>query len=126
MRASIKWIPTALDPHKMIAEPTLQAVRTLLRGSGEAAPASGWKAAEEGVTVRIQDHPVLSEVGGVARVDSGPQAAVGVARIGRASYVAYEMTEQGLRELPVEVDPAGNMLRITQQRRRTEASNNTA
>lgn len=100
MRASIKWVPTELDPHRMIAEPTLQAVRALLRDSkgGVTAP----------VSVAVENYPVLAQVGGVARVDR-----LGVARIGRTSFVAFEMSAEGLREVPVEVDAATETLRIS-------------
>ena len=103
MRSSIKWLPTTLDPRKMIAEPTLNALRVLLGSTaGRRRNTTG-----AGVAVRLQDYPVLGEVGGVTRVES-----VGVARIGSSSYVAYEIGDEGLKELPVSVDSATGTLRI--------------
>lgn len=97
---TVKWIPTELDPHHMIAEPTLQAVRALLQDApgGVQAP----------VSVPLEDYPVLAEVGGVARVDS-----LGVARISRTSFVAFEMAIDGMHEVPVQLDPAAGTLTIT-------------
>lgn len=101
MRA-VKWIPTELDPHHMIAEPTLQAVRALLQD------ASGGVTAP--VSVPLENYPVLAEVGGVVRVES---LGVGVARISRTSFVAFEMAVDGMHEVPVQLDQAGGTLTIT-------------
>lgn len=56
----------------------------------------------------------LGEVGGVARVDPGGDGRppIDIARISRSSYVAFELGPAGLRELPVDVAPDGETLRI--------------
>lgn len=106
----IRWIPTELDPRKMIASPTLDAVRALLRAHA----AMGSRTAQPGarVRVRVEEHPPLSEVGGVARVDDGSRGAVAVARIGRTSFVAYRLDAAGLRQLPVDLDPHDGSLEV--------------
>jgi hypothetical protein len=109
--AGIRWIPTAHDPHKMIAEATLQALRAVLTATRPSLPGVRDGTAVEPVTIRVEDHPILSEVGGVARVGR-----VAVARISRASFVAYEMDLAGLHELPVENDPAAGLLRVRRGR----------
>lgn len=107
---AMRWLPTQLDPTRMIAERTLEAVRVLLRAQ---AALAGARVSQGGtVRIRVADHGPLNEVGGVARVDDGARGAVAVARIGRTSFVAYQLDQQGLRELPVEVDAADGSLRV--------------
>lgn len=107
---SIGWVPTELEPRRMIAVPTLEAVRALLR-----AHTAGVHRASQGgatVSVRVDEHAALAEVGGVARVEGGARGAVAIARIGRTSFVAYQLEPEGLRELPVEVEAADGSLRV--------------
>jgi hypothetical protein len=106
-----RFVPSELDPHRMIAAATLDTIRALLRGSGphrrptDAGPLPR-------VTVRLEDHPILDRIGGVARVDPGPGGAVGIARVSRSSFVAFELGADGLHELPVQVDDLGSTLHI--------------
>lgn len=109
--ASIQWIPTELDPRKMIAVPTRDAVLALLRAR-RAATMSHDATADGTVTVRVTEHPALDQVGGIVRVDDGPRGPLGIARIGRTSFVAYQLDIHGLRELPVEVDSDAGSLRV--------------
>lgn len=106
--SSTRWVPTDLDPSRMIAERTLEAVRALLRAAAVARASQGGGT----VKVRVEEHAPLNQVGGVARVDDGARGVVAVARIGRTSFVAYQLDPQGLRELPVEVDAADGSLRV--------------
>jgi hypothetical protein len=62
--------------------------------------------------VRVDDHPILGQIGGVARVDPGPGGAVGIARVSRSSFVAFELGAEGLHELPVDVDDRSGTLSI--------------
>jgi hypothetical protein len=106
--APIGWIPTDLDPRKMIAVPTLNAVRAVLSRGPQ-----WWRAQPLApITVKVDDHPLLTEVGGVARVADGPGGGVAVARIGRTSFVAYRLDDEGLRELRVQLDEARGTLRV--------------
>jgi hypothetical protein len=106
----MRWLPTELDPKRMIAERTLEAVRALLRAQ---AVYAGTRVSGGGtVLVRVEEHAPLNEVGGVARVTDGGSGAVAVARIGRGSFVAYQLEPQGLRELPVEIDATDGSLRV--------------
>jgi len=108
---AIQWVATELDPRKMIAIPTRDAVLALLLAHVSASPPH--HAMQDGtVTVRVSEHPSLGEVGGIVRVDDGPRGPLGIARIGRTSFVAYQLDSQGLRELPVEVDDADGSLRV--------------
>jgi hypothetical protein len=108
----IGWVPTQLDPRKMIAVPTLALVRAYLKDADvPPAPTLGGDAT---LTARVQDLPALFRIGGVARLDGGTRGPVAVARISRATFVAFEPTAEGaeLRELPVEVEPATGALRV--------------
>ena len=105
------FVPSQLDPHRMIAAATLDALRALLRGSGPHRCAADDQPLPR-VTVRVADHPILGRIGGVARVDPGPGGAVGIARVSRSSFVAFELGADGLRELPVDVDENGGILKI--------------
>jgi hypothetical protein len=107
---TIRWVPTELDPSKMIAVPTLEAVRAVLRGQAEAR--SRQRAHGGVIEVRVDDHPPLTEVGGVARIDRGPAGGVAVARIGRTSFVAYRLDAGALHELPVAVDATAGTLSV--------------
>jgi hypothetical protein len=108
---TIEWIPTELDPTKTIAVPTRDALLSLLRA--RLAAAVPHQSASDGtVTVRVSEHPSLREVGGIVRVDDGRRGPLGIARIGRSSFVAYQLDSQGLREVPVEVDARAGSLRV--------------
>ena len=110
----IGWVPTQLDPRKMIAVPTLALVRAYLKDA--AAAPTGTLSGDANVTARVQDLPALYRIGGVARIDGGPRGPVAVARISRATFVAYEPAGEGaaaeLRELPVEVEATTGALRV--------------
>jgi hypothetical protein len=95
----------------MIAEPTLNAVRALLRARIRAA--SPHASSNGTVTVRVSEHPSLDEVGGVVRVDDATSGPLGIARIGRTSFVAYRLDADGLRQLPMEVDAGSGTLRVS-------------
>lgn len=123
-----RFVPSQLDPHRMIAATTLETLRALLRGSGPHRPPVDDQPPPR-VTVRVEDHPILGRIGGVARVDPGPGGAVGIARVSRSSFVAFELGADGLHELPVDLDDDGATLSIerpqmadgSQQERRTSA-----
>jgi len=108
---AMRWVPSELDPHKMIAVPTLDAVRTLLRAPIQASPPAG-SAPDGSVIVRVDAHTSLSHVGGVVRVDDSDRGPLGIARIGRTSFVAFQLSAAGLRQVPVEVDEAAGVLRV--------------
>jgi hypothetical protein len=108
---TIRWVPTELDPHKMIAEPTLNAVRTLLGAQLEASPPAG-STPDGSVIVRVDAHASLGQVGGVVRVDDRVRGPVGIARIGRTSFVAFQLSAEGLRQVPVHLDEDAGTLRV--------------
>ena len=108
---AIRWVPSELDPHKMIAVPTLDAVRTLLRAPIQASPPAG-SAPDGSVIVRVDAHTSLGQVGGITRVDDHARGPLGIARIGSTSYVAFQLGPEGLRQLPVDLDEDEVTLRV--------------
>lgn len=107
-----RFRPSVLDPRRMIATATLQTVHAILRGSGGHRLAAGATASVGPVTVSVPEHPILSRIGGVARVDPGPGGPVGIARVSHSGFVAFELGPDGLAELPVEVDASLSTLRV--------------
>jgi hypothetical protein len=94
----------------MIAIPTLDAIRALLRA--QAAERSRRRSTTPTLKIRLDEHPPLTEVGGVARIERGAEGDVAVARIGRTSFVAYRLDEAGLRQLRVDLDVAAGTLSV--------------
>lgn len=116
-----RFVPSQLDPRRMIAAATLDTVRALLRGSGPHRCAADDQPLPR-VTVRVQDHAILAQIGGVARVDPGPGGAVGIARVSRSTFVAFELGADGLHELPVQIEQNGETLSIDRRSVEVERS----
>lgn len=117
-----RFRPSLLDPRRMIAVSTLETLHAILRGSGRHRSTDLSAAAAGPVNVGVSDHPILSRIGGVARVDPGPGGPLGIARISQSSYVAFELGPDGLEELPVELDHATTTLRIHRARAESVAT----
>ena len=119
-RKRIEWIASAVHPKRMIASPTLAALRALLSGlrsdpvvlDPRIPPPSPGHGPPPGLSVRLDDMPGLGEVGGVAMVATGGGDAVGVARVGRTSFVGFKLDGDALREIEVELDEPTGRLRI--------------
>lgn len=119
-RSRIEWIASAIHPKRMIASPTVAAVRALLggrrsqpaalEGSGDAGPDG--KSAQHALSVRLADMPGLGDVGGVAKLVSDEGDAIGVARVGRTSFVGFKLDGEVLREIEVELEESTGRLRI--------------
>jgi hypothetical protein len=63
--------------------------------------------------VPLEDVPGLQEVGGVAVVAAEGGETVGVARVGRTSFVGFKLDGDTLREIEVELDEPSGSLHIT-------------
>ena len=120
-RSRIVWIASAVHPKWKIASPTVAALRALLsslRSEPAALAAPTEPVAPEGgpaptLCVRLDDVPGLCEVGGVAKVAAADGSeAIGVARVGRTSFVGFKLDGDVLREIEVELDEATGRLRI--------------
>ena len=57
-----RFVPSQLDPRRMIAAATLDTLRALLRGSGPHRAATD-DCPPPRVTIRVHDHPILDRIG---------------------------------------------------------------
>ena len=108
------WIHSLFNHERKVARPTLSALNALL-GGGSADPAVGVHTAPPfgGPTaIELANLPALSEIGGVARIETPGEAPLAVARVGRRSFVGYRMDADGLAEVPIELDEAATRLVI--------------
>jgi hypothetical protein len=111
-RSRIGWISSVFHPERMIAAPTVAALQAILSGRRQTQAAPVRAGGEEPMTIRLQDVPDLEEVGGIAKVAVDTGEEVGIARVGRNSFVGYRLEEEVLREIEVELDPSTGRLRI--------------
>lgn len=111
-RSRMSWVASVFHPERKIAAPTLAAIRAVLTGRREVAAAPVLAHVGEPAVVRLEDVPDLGEVGGIAKVAVETGGEVGIARVGRTSFVGYRLEEDVLREIEVELDEASGQLRI--------------
>lgn len=108
----MSWIASVFHPHRMISAPTIAAVQAILTGRRASTPARAQNCGPDALAVRLVDLPELGEVGGIARitVEGGDQ--VGVARVGRNSFVGYRLEAEQLREIEIVLDEGTSQIRI--------------
>jgi hypothetical protein len=113
-RRRIEWTASSVHPKWMIASPTLSALRSLLGDprSVPAVPASTEDRRPQTLSVRLEEVPGLAEVGGVAKVVADSGAAVGVARVGRTTFVGFRLDGEDLQEIEVALDESAGRLLI--------------
>lgn len=105
--SGIQWIHSIFNPARRVARPTLLAMEALLRATRpRAAESESAPPAMGTVMVGLEELPDLGEVGGVARFDAGEGGPVGIARVGRTSFVGFRLDEGVLEEVPVDFDDA--------------------
>jgi hypothetical protein len=114
----IEWFSSVLHPKRMIASPTLASLRALLTGrrsanATHASPPGAGDAGARTLCVPLAQVPGLHEVGGVAMVMAEGVEAVGIARVGRTSFVGFKLDGEAMREIEVELDETSGSLRIT-------------
>jgi hypothetical protein len=119
-RRRIEWFTSAVHPKRMIASPTLAALRALLSGLrsesralARSTPCPASVGRPSALLVPLEDVPGLQEVGGVAVVAADGGETVGVARVGRTSFVGFKLDGDTLREIEVELDESRGSLCIT-------------
>ena len=100
----IEWISSAIHPARKVAGPTLHALGALLGAATPSRPVPGPEPAARACGVPLDQLPALAEVGGVACVRPDGDRPVGIARVGRASFVGYRLGAEGLREVAVSYD----------------------
>lgn len=111
-RSRMEWIASVFHPHRMIAGPTLAALQAILSGRRASVAANVRRDSADSLAVSLADVPELEQVGGIARVTVETGEQVGIARVGRNSFVGYRLEENILREIEVELDQAAGRLRI--------------
>jgi len=113
-RSRVTWITSLLHPERRVAAPTIAALRALLGGrrNGGTGPVGPDVQPMPPLEVRLEQLPDLEDIGGIARVTGSGGETVGVARVGRNSFVGYRLEEEVLREVEVELDQASGALRI--------------
>ena len=111
-RSRMDWIASVFHPERKIAAPTLAAVRAMLTGRREVIAAPAHTQGTDPPMVRLADVPALDEVGGIATVTVDTGDEVGIARVGRTSFVGWKLEEDVLREIEVELDEVSGRLRI--------------
>lgn len=102
------WVASTLHPERRVAQPTLTALLRLLRRNK---PEPGVVPSSDSPPV-LHEVPALGAVGGIARMEGPDGEAVGVARVGRASFVGYRLTGDSLDEVEVALDELTGRLSI--------------
>jgi hypothetical protein len=111
-RSRMEWIASVFHPNRMIAAPTLAAIKAILSGRRVSVAASVRRDGGEALALSLADVPELEQVGGIARVTVETGEQVGIARVGRNSFVGYRLEEDVLREVEVELDETAGRIRI--------------
>ncbi len=102
------WVASTLHPERRVAQPTLAALLRLLRRNQ---PEPGVVPASDRPPV-LHEVPALSAIGGIARMEGPDGETVGVARVGRASFVGYRLMGDTLDEVEVALDEMTGRLSI--------------
>ncbi len=109
------WIESVYRPGYKVARSTLKTLGRILNGAGAedvASPQAEPSAPGENA-VALTQVPALNEVGGVAKVETPDHTTIGVARVGRTSFVGFRLDHEQLAEVEVQFDEANGTLRIS-------------
>ncbi len=111
LRAKMAWIASVFHPERKIAASTLASIKKVLTGR-RSISAINLAANADTMAIDLASVPELSEVGGIARVtvDSGEE--VGIARVGRTSFVGYRLEADVLKEIDLQLDEEAGKLKI--------------
>jgi hypothetical protein len=108
------WIESIYRPGYKVARSTLKTIGRILSGEREE-PAPKAVAAPEptgGGAIPLTEVPALAEVGGVAKVETADRTTLGIARVGRNSFVGFRLDNEMLAEVEVKYDDQSATLRI--------------
>jgi hypothetical protein len=120
-RSRMGWIASVFHPERKIASPTLVAIKAMLSGRRATpsmptveVPAATFSFGRSSapLEVSLDSVPNLEAVGGIAKLAVESGETVGIARVGRNSFVGYKLEDDVLREIEVELDEASGKLRI--------------
>ncbi len=108
-RSRMSWIASVFNPQRMISAPTLAALQAVLTGRRPSTPARAQSSGSDAMAVPLADVPDLQEVGGIARITVDGGEEVGVARVGRNSFVGYRLEADVLKEIEIILDEGGEL-----------------
>ncbi len=111
-RSRMGWIASVFHPERMIAAPTIAAIKAVLTGRRSSPAVTAVPNAGDAMAITLAEVPELGEVGGIARVTVESGEEVGIARVGRTSFVGYRLEADVLKEVDLELDEASGKLRI--------------
>ena len=109
------WIESIYRPGYKVARSTLKSLGRILSGARQEDVTP--PLAEAGPTgenaIALTQVPALNEVGGVAKVETADHTTIGVARVGRTSFVGFRLDKEALEEVEVQYDDQSATLRIS-------------
>ncbi len=111
----IPWVASIFRPGYKVARPTLLQLGRLLRGEPArdgSLPAPAPEVAS-GEAIPLSAVPGLADIGGVAKVETEDHSELGIARVGRTSFVGYRLSDAELEEVAIEYDDQTGTLRIS-------------
>jgi hypothetical protein len=111
-RSRMGWIASVFHPERMIAAPTLAAIKAVLTGRRSIPAINVTPTIGEVMAINLADVPELGEVGGIARVTVESGEEVGIARVGRTSFVGYRLEADVLKEIDLQLDEEAGKLKI--------------
>jgi hypothetical protein len=111
----VPWIASIFRPGYKVARPTILALGRLLRGeaSRDGAPPPPASEVASGEAIPLSAVPGLADIGGVAKIETEDHAELGIARVGRNSFVGFRLTDAELEEVAVDYDDQTGTLRIS-------------
>ena len=113
-KPDVPWIESVYRPGYKVARSTLKTLGRILNGPAEDTPPPVAEPGAPGENeVALTQVPQLNEVGGVAKVETADHTTIGVARVGRTSFVGFRLDHEQLAEVEVQFDEANGTLRIS-------------
>lgn len=111
----IPWVASIFRPGYKVARPTLLALGRLLRGEAarDGTPPSPAPAVSSGDAIPLSTVPALADIGGVARIETEDHSQLGIARVGRTSFVGFRLSDAELQEVAIDYDDQTGTLRIS-------------
>lgn len=110
----VPWVASIFRPGYKVARPTLLALGRLLRGEAARDGTPAGPASEvSGEAIPLSAVPALADIGGVAKIETGDHAELGIARVGRTSFVGFRLSDEELEEVAIDYDDQTGTLRIS-------------
>lgn len=113
--AEVPWVVSIFRPGYKVARSTLKTLGRILSDTQQpvAAPPMAAPGPTGDAAISLSQVPELSEVGGVAKVETADHTTLGIARVGRNSFVGFKLDNAELAEVEVQYDDQNATLRIS-------------